>query len=655
MSTWSCKDSHLRPRERVYQPSQRSLLQADKHNTSDHQCLSSTGNDIFCWRFPDVQITVIFSVISLYARESHDFVISFQANGEVERFNRTTQECFLKTQEIGETVMKVPDWHRKINSILFAYRVNKQASTGFSPFRMMYGREPVVPFQINDDLMPLDISKESPDIPLAYTYDRMEVIREAVSQNEALREAVLDKGDVNIAKAQKHQAKNYNAKHARNEFLPGEKVYKRNPLVNTKLKSLKRGPNWLGPYTVSRRNAAGNYLLIDKHGKELKKAFPPCHLKRHLQRPKELQGSDDEYGPAPETEEDDIPLNSPFESIPDIHSSVTATSDIEISGRTETNMATDSVIPGRTDLDADMATDSVIPGRTDLDADMEIDSVIPGRTDAEDKNEIPSCTMEAAEILTELANGGLLLDNSDIVTPPRSPTAEVLASLADISESPTDSSAPPSVVFLSSETSSDEFQDHTLEEFDLNIVINGVSPPTPCYFYPLTPYVRKGVAMNLCVATGRAAGKRDTLVFSGVGKLCTSDFEQRQVDIDGNCLFRTFSYLITGTEEKYHIIRTQLCEYISDPDNFHKLAYRLHGYESGEDYIRKKGMRINKEWGSDVEIAACALLSKKDILLHTSGSWHRFPASGNPKKTTKHAFYIAHPNRNHFNPVMGML
>ena len=51
-----------------------------------------------------------------------------QANGEVERFNRTTQEAFLKCTEFSDKVKGADvDWHRKLKSMLFAYRVRKQA------------------------------------------------------------------------------------------------------------------------------------------------------------------------------------------------------------------------------------------------------------------------------------------------------------------------------------------------------------------------------------------------------------------------------------------------------------------------------------------------------------------------------------------------
>ena len=72
-----------------------------------------------------------------------------KANGEVERLNRTTQECLAKCQEFNENFNSTsqPDWHKKIYSVLFAYRGRKQTSTRISPFRIMYGCEAVLPWE----------------------------------------------------------------------------------------------------------------------------------------------------------------------------------------------------------------------------------------------------------------------------------------------------------------------------------------------------------------------------------------------------------------------------------------------------------------------------------------------------------------------------
>ena len=70
---------------------------------------------------------------------------------------------------------------------------------------MMYGREPLLPWQMESDLGPLDMSQEVPQVS----------IEEAIEKIENLCQQVLEVAAGNIKKAQAHQAKTYNAKHAR--------------------------------------------------------------------------------------------------------------------------------------------------------------------------------------------------------------------------------------------------------------------------------------------------------------------------------------------------------------------------------------------------------------------------------------------------------
>ena len=70
-----------------------------------------------------------------------------QTDGMVDRFNQTLKAMLRKTiDEEGK------DWDKLIPYLLFAYREVPQASTGFSPFELMYGR---------DVRGPLDVLKES--------------------------------------------------------------------------------------------------------------------------------------------------------------------------------------------------------------------------------------------------------------------------------------------------------------------------------------------------------------------------------------------------------------------------------------------------------------------------------------------------------------
>ena len=63
-----------------------------------------------------------------------------QTNGLIEQFNQTLQRSLLKMVKQNEN-----EWENYLDSVLFAYRTSKQASTKFSPFFLLYGREPRLP------------------------------------------------------------------------------------------------------------------------------------------------------------------------------------------------------------------------------------------------------------------------------------------------------------------------------------------------------------------------------------------------------------------------------------------------------------------------------------------------------------------------------
>ena len=69
-----------------------------------------------------------------------------QTDGLVERFNRTLTDMLAKTVERGA------DWDERLPYVLFAYRASEHASTGQSPFMLLYGRDPQLPSQL--DLAP---------------------------------------------------------------------------------------------------------------------------------------------------------------------------------------------------------------------------------------------------------------------------------------------------------------------------------------------------------------------------------------------------------------------------------------------------------------------------------------------------------------------
>ena len=64
---------------------------------------------------------------------------------------------------------------------------------------------------MENDLGPLDMLQELPDL----------TIEETIEKVENIHQQVLEVAAGNIKKAQAHQAKTYDAKHARNDFEVG--------------------------------------------------------------------------------------------------------------------------------------------------------------------------------------------------------------------------------------------------------------------------------------------------------------------------------------------------------------------------------------------------------------------------------------------------
>ena len=83
----------------------------------------------------------------------------------------------------------------------------------------------------------------------------------------------------NIKKAQKHQAKNYNARHKGTPFKVGEKVFKKN--MHDAGRKAKMCNKYTGPYQITNISSSGLYFLKDKYSYQLKSLIPPNHLVRY--------------------------------------------------------------------------------------------------------------------------------------------------------------------------------------------------------------------------------------------------------------------------------------------------------------------------------------------------------------------------------------
>ncbi len=161
-----------------------------------------------------------------------------------------------------------------LNLCLFSYRAAKQASTKYSPFHMMFGREPISPIDL-EVLPPVEIIKDCEDITEKDVTDAMVSLH-------SFHEEIYSKASANISESQTKQKDYYDSRHEMQTFSVGEKVL----VENTRQKQRKGGKladKWLGPYRINREISKGVYGLENIDGKLMKQSCNTSRLKRYYE------------------------------------------------------------------------------------------------------------------------------------------------------------------------------------------------------------------------------------------------------------------------------------------------------------------------------------------------------------------------------------
>jgi hypothetical protein len=144
---------------------------------------------------------------------------------------------------------KANDWDKHLPSVIFGYRINKQGSSGFSPFELMYGVKPRLPLDLEGDLP--CVTDQSED-------GRAQRIIDLGEQLVQLRHQAKE----NIAVAQTAQKKRYDIKHAAPDFAVGEEVLKYNRRRDTRMGD-KLVSRYTGPFVIHEVIGRGVYRVTD--------------------------------------------------------------------------------------------------------------------------------------------------------------------------------------------------------------------------------------------------------------------------------------------------------------------------------------------------------------------------------------------------------
>uniref|UniRef100_A0A9J8C7I0 Gypsy retrotransposon integrase-like protein 1 n=1 Tax=Cyprinus carpio carpio TaxID=630221 RepID=A0A9J8C7I0_CYPCA len=159
-----------------------------------------------------------------------------QTDGLVERFNQTLKQMLHRV-----TAEDKRDWDKMLPYVLFGVREVPQASTGFTPFELLFGRQP---------RGLLDVAREAWEQQPAVHRTTVEHVREMRERIDRVMPIVRE----HLVKAQQAQQRHYNRAAQPREFQRGDHVLV--PMAACKFLA-----TWQGPYTVTEKVGPVTYRV----------------------------------------------------------------------------------------------------------------------------------------------------------------------------------------------------------------------------------------------------------------------------------------------------------------------------------------------------------------------------------------------------------
>ncbi|XP_061102960.1 uncharacterized protein LOC133131605 [Conger conger] len=203
----------------------------------------------------------------LHINQMRTSVYHPQTDGLVERFNKTLKMMMRKM-----ITTDGKDWDHLLPYLMFAIREVPQASTGYAPFELLYGRRP---------RGLLDLAKEAWE----QQPSRQRSLVEHVVDMDQRMARIWPMVREHMTQAQAEQARLYNRNAQVREFQPGDKVMVLIPTSECKFLAKWHGPYEVvakaGPVNYTVRQVGRRHTLQRYHVNLLKKWHEPVHVSAH--------------------------------------------------------------------------------------------------------------------------------------------------------------------------------------------------------------------------------------------------------------------------------------------------------------------------------------------------------------------------------------
>ncbi|GKC11919.1 reverse transcriptase domain-containing protein [Tanacetum coccineum] len=183
-----------------------------------------------------------------------------QANGLVERANKSLMhglKARLRRERLG--------WVDELPNILWAHRTMMKTSNGETPFSLTYGSEAVISVEIGMPTYRTIHFNEA---------QNEEEMRLNLDLSQERRETAI----IREARYKKKVEQYYNKRFRPMSFKVGAFVYRKNAASRVE-NPRKLGPNWEGPYRVTKAYSNGSYKLAIMHDREVPRTWHAINLR----------------------------------------------------------------------------------------------------------------------------------------------------------------------------------------------------------------------------------------------------------------------------------------------------------------------------------------------------------------------------------------